>query len=124
MTRSRRIAAVAALAAAPSLAFADCAAEIDALTGAEGHAAILDSLDDRARAVFEREIGAARSLAALERDRACRDVLGGAASLLADPRLADIIPGYGAPKRPAGYGLDPAPQDQPDGTKLEAAPAT
>ena len=123
MFNSTTIATAAAFIAAPALALADCKAEIAALAGSEAHAGVIEALDPEARTVFEREIAAARALAATERDRACRDVLDGAASLLADPRLADIIPGYDGPQKPAGYGLDPAPQDQPDGPEAPEAPA-
>jgi|OM-RGC.v1.027682286 hypothetical protein len=123
MFSSKTIAAAAALATAPALALADCEAEIAALAGSKAHAGVIEALDPKARAVFEREIAAARALAATERDRACRDVLDGAASLLADPRLADIISGYDGPQKPSAYGLDPAPQDQPDGPDAPEAPA-
>ena len=106
MTRTTILAAAAAL-AAPTLALADCAADIDAFLAAPGHGDALGAVDEQGQAVFRREIGIARAFAATEKDDLCREVLGGAASILRNDDLADIITGYGM-ESGAGMAVDPS----------------
>ena len=112
----RRLALGAALAAAPAAASAGCAEDIAAYMQGDVYAAHNEAADAQARQVFRREIAIAKRFAATEKNDACYEVFASAQTVLADNRLARIIPGYGdgtgealaTPEPPVEGAVDPA----------------